>query len=391
MSTFLTQPRVNLDDYPTDEIGELEALVSGVTQTSQSTLLLKKRKEMREVDDALDFMKEEFQTRMDACEERQKEFERKQTGMKEQVAKFEKFIQENDAKRQRAEMKAKNERKALEQNEAKIKQLQEDLRKDNMSKEKSESELEKLKRYHEYLDSAVEYSGEEYEEIGDILNRYKTLVDANIDLKRIVEIGEKDMDELRQKLTGLKRETQNTILVQNSEIHGHQKRVETLRSEGFQLNSQRERDEMTTNNRNRESGQVIMSIKNLYTRCVGSIHSKIPPINEKDMDLQLYMQQCLKLITERITDLKDIAEGNASTKQPFDAAKAQPTLANGSSMPAGGGHASSSTSVGMMDGEGGSQNRKHNQSPADNQRKSKHTSSKSSLRSSKGSESKAGD
>ena len=42
-----------------DDLGDLEALVSGVTQTSQSTLLLKKRKEMREVDDALEFMKEQ--------------------------------------------------------------------------------------------------------------------------------------------------------------------------------------------------------------------------------------------------------------------------------------------------------------------------------------------
>ena len=58
-----------LDDFPADDVGELEALVSGVTQTSQSTLLLKKRKEMREVDDALEFMKEEYATRMQACEE----------------------------------------------------------------------------------------------------------------------------------------------------------------------------------------------------------------------------------------------------------------------------------------------------------------------------------
>ena len=38
--TFLTavQP-APFDDYVTDDIGELEALVAGVTQTTQSTLL----------------------------------------------------------------------------------------------------------------------------------------------------------------------------------------------------------------------------------------------------------------------------------------------------------------------------------------------------------------
>ena len=80
MATFLTQPRAIPDahDFEPDEIDDLEALVSGVTQTSQSTLLLKKRKEMREVDDALDFMKDEFKTRMEACKEREIAFELKQ-------------------------------------------------------------------------------------------------------------------------------------------------------------------------------------------------------------------------------------------------------------------------------------------------------------------------
>jgi hypothetical protein len=41
--TFITQPT----RWAGDEMDDLEALVAGVTQTSQSTLLLKKRKEMR--------------------------------------------------------------------------------------------------------------------------------------------------------------------------------------------------------------------------------------------------------------------------------------------------------------------------------------------------------
>ncbi len=69
---------------------------------------------MREVDEALELMKEEFKNRMEACEERRMQFELKQAKMREQVLKFEKFIQENDAKRQRAEKKTKEERKTYE-------------------------------------------------------------------------------------------------------------------------------------------------------------------------------------------------------------------------------------------------------------------------------------
>jgi hypothetical protein len=41
------------------ETSELEALVSGVNSVSQATLLLKKMRESREVDDALEYMKEQ--------------------------------------------------------------------------------------------------------------------------------------------------------------------------------------------------------------------------------------------------------------------------------------------------------------------------------------------
>lgn len=97
-----------------NEISELEQLLAAAGQTSQSTLLLKKRKEMREVDQSLDNMKNQHKQRMDSCEERRVQFEAKQAKMREQVLRFEKFIQENDAKRQRAESKAKQERKQYE-------------------------------------------------------------------------------------------------------------------------------------------------------------------------------------------------------------------------------------------------------------------------------------
>ncbi len=69
---------------------------------------------MREVDESLEAMKKDYKKRIDDCEERRIQFELKQAKMRDQVLKFEKFIQENDAKRHRAEDKARGERKAFE-------------------------------------------------------------------------------------------------------------------------------------------------------------------------------------------------------------------------------------------------------------------------------------
>lgn len=121
--------------FPSREINDMEPMVSGVSQMAQSTLLLKKRKEMREIDDALDFMKEEYMQRMEACDTRQRELNRKQSEMKEQVTRFEKFIKENDTKRTRAEIKTKTEHRLAEANEQRKRQLMQQLEKDMKERE----------------------------------------------------------------------------------------------------------------------------------------------------------------------------------------------------------------------------------------------------------------
>lgn len=67
---------------------------AGVTEENQATLLLKKRKDMRMVEDALEVVKREFRERMERLAERQLRFEEKQRGLQEMVAKFKPFLAE---------------------------------------------------------------------------------------------------------------------------------------------------------------------------------------------------------------------------------------------------------------------------------------------------------
>lgn len=82
---------------------------------------------MREVDESLEIMKKDHKKRMEECEERRLQFEIKQAKMREQVLRFERFIHENDAKRQRAELKAKQERKMYEEKLKEIQLLQDKI------------------------------------------------------------------------------------------------------------------------------------------------------------------------------------------------------------------------------------------------------------------------
>ncbi|EQC38787.1 hypothetical protein SDRG_03746 [Saprolegnia diclina VS20] len=329
-SVFLTETKLRGHDFPTKELAELEPLVSGVSLMSQSTLLLKKRKELREVNDALEFMKEEYAQRVESCAERQREFERKQQEMRDQVSKFEKFIKENDSKRTRAELKAKTEHRSSEQNDVRKKQLFAQYEKDVSQREALEKKRDQLLKYRTYLDSAVEASEQEYEEIADILNRYATLVDANKDLQVQVQSAESQIDRLRQELRTFKTEMENNILVQNSEIHGHQQHLERIRGETFQLDLDRGRDDRTYNDRSRESGQIILAIKNLYNRCRTSLGGKIPPVTDQSSDTMVYMSNVLKVVAERIVDLEYITaayEPNNPVETNASAAKATKALA----------------------------------------------------------------
>merc|ERR1712054_268998 len=90
--TFMTQHGQQPESMKMAEMQEAEALLSQVSQTSQSTLLLQKKKEMMDVKQDLDRKKEEFRMRMQRCQEKEVELAAKQEQLKERVRKFDKFL-----------------------------------------------------------------------------------------------------------------------------------------------------------------------------------------------------------------------------------------------------------------------------------------------------------
>ena len=328
--TFLTETQHQSMDAPfedlfADDVGELEALVAGVTQTTQSTLLLKKRKEMREVDDALDFMKEEFRKRMDAVSERQIEFEKRKKEMKESVTKFEKFIKENEAKRKRAETKFKTEQKAREGYTEKEKDQRADLQEYVAESKKLEERLHMLLRYQSYLESVIApgSNDNDFEDIGEVLSRYQTLLTANTDLQNHQSNGEEDFDTERKHNADELEKAQNDILVNNSIIHEKQKKNETLKKETSELGAEIESYESQKRSTKTEHGQVVMSVKNLHKRCETSLpEGKNAPkfaADEKTQELK-YLTEGLQYVADRVNDLRAISDGYQKYKKKVEEA-----------------------------------------------------------------------
>ncbi|KAL3154438.1 Cilia- and flagella-associated protein 73 [Trebouxia sp. C0010 RCD-2024] len=90
---------------------------------SPATRLLEKRRQMFEVQEALEQQKIEFNRKEEVFKRREEGLKKKDLELQESLIRFSKFLQENDAKRMHALKKAMDERKTREEKEREIEQL----------------------------------------------------------------------------------------------------------------------------------------------------------------------------------------------------------------------------------------------------------------------------
>ena len=136
---------------------------------------------MFEVQEALDAQKEEFQRREATFKRREEMLKKKDLELQESLIKFNKFLQENDSKRSRAEKKEKEEIKQRLVKEQEITKLHEALQRQKEQRRLMTLELDKMMKYQFFLESVLD-STEEFPEITDLLSRYDTLDAAHSDL-----------------------------------------------------------------------------------------------------------------------------------------------------------------------------------------------------------------
>lgn len=94
---------------------------------SPATRLLEKRRQMFEVQEALEAQKQDFNKKEQVFKKREEALKLKDLELQESLIRFSKFLQENDSKRARAEKKAADEIKARLQKEKELEQLVEVL------------------------------------------------------------------------------------------------------------------------------------------------------------------------------------------------------------------------------------------------------------------------
>jgi hypothetical protein len=260
---------------------------------SPATRLLEKRRQMFEVQEALNAQKDEFNRREDAYRRREDALRRKDLELQESLIKFNKFLQENESKRNRALRRAAEERKQQDAKDIEIKKFEQLLKEKMLEEAQLKRELEKNLQYQDYLENVCQSMSKYFPEISDILSRYRTLRDANMQLLASKEQDDLERDMKEREYNLFKKDKTNQLLNQNNEIAEMQILYEKTIERGAVIQKEIDKQKGDASEKSLTLGAVLSGVSNVLNRCEQSFrtrHNKpmadrdeTPPSNDEEL------------------------------------------------------------------------------------------------------------
>jgi hypothetical protein len=213
--------------------------------------------------------------------------------------------------------RAAEEKKQRDQKDVEIKRLEQQLKSKLQEGAILKTELEKNIKYQEYLENVVGSMSKFFPEISDVLNRYKTLKDANAYLleKQMTDEGQSDLT-LRDFIT-YRKVKENQVLNDNNEIAEMQIKLENNKAKTLRVQGDIDQVTEAVSAKALDLGQILSSVSNILDRCETNFrirHNK-PMIDNSDKTLGMpLLEKCMitkgKLdeIAMFMVDLKSIRE-----------------------------------------------------------------------------------
>jgi len=308
-NVFVTQLREDEDDgnevrkFPIVEESAGKLLDTGFN-TVQSTLLLKKQVEVEKVQEDLDVKRQQFAERMAACKRKEEELKKKQTQIRGRVERFEKFIEENDAKRRRAIQKYQTELKLKNQKNRELDVLSTELGQLKARNAALQAKLAKCSFYEQFLMKVLDQLPEDYLEANDamlmgIMMRFRTLSATNQSLVQMLVDTSDQVEAEQQKLQDINQEHTQSVLLMNSELAVLQEKLEETLQKKEKLDQFLANSKGVFRQQSELLGCIKMSIDNIAEKCQ---RLRSIPLETLDIDSKL------KVIQEHILEHTDIVK-----------------------------------------------------------------------------------
>ncbi|KAM4844379.1 coiled-coil domain-containing protein 42 isoform 1-T1 [Thomomys bottae] len=264
---------------------------------SPSIRLLEKKKEAKIMHHAMEQKKETFKRRMENLNLRWEELGVKEEQLKAHIQKFEQFIQENDQKRIRALKKANKERDLKKQRLRELAKAKQEMAALRQEHQRLSVKLQDYAIFRKYLEKVVENS--EFEEIHEVIARYKTLVSMRHDLMQSAQEGQEKIERAKARLARYTEEKDDEVLQHNNELARLQMRFDRARSDVIFWESRWAHIQNTAAKKTLLLGTIKMATLNLF-QIVSKQQKEAAQVSLEDTHKQLDM------IQEFIQDLSDI-------------------------------------------------------------------------------------
>uniref|UniRef100_A0A1I8HVF3 DUF4200 domain-containing protein n=1 Tax=Macrostomum lignano TaxID=282301 RepID=A0A1I8HVF3_9PLAT len=241
--------------------------------TLQKTLVLKKEAELSKIDSDLLQKRREFQDRMRECESKKIVLAEKQQAMKDRVGKFEKFIQENEAKRRRAIQRYQTESRLRAFKEREEEELQSYLALLRRKQAVLSAKVQAYRKFETYMTSVVDILPPDYIKVSDnviggLIMRYNTLEDTFNRLYAQMSSVQEQIQETRDRESRLKADHARDVLSKNSQLAELHEATE--RQKGTQEQHEQQVSYVIQRIRDRSEayGMTLRAIDNVATRCL---------------------------------------------------------------------------------------------------------------------------
>lgn len=233
---------------------------------SPATRLLEKRRKMYEVQDALENQKARFSREEEQFKKKEEQLRAKDLQLQHQLVRFNKFLQDNEAKRRRAETRAQEEATQIRQKEEEIRDLERQLEESRQTCQDLEEEVARNMKYEAFLER-VKGTGDEYNEIQDLVTRYETLESANKDLKEVASKTDNEIEELRKEFLEYKQRQEMEMLEMNTRVAELSSELDACQKQRQQLEHEVDEATQANSKHSLHFGQILMSVENLFLRC----------------------------------------------------------------------------------------------------------------------------
>ncbi|XP_013359044.1 PREDICTED: coiled-coil domain-containing protein 42B isoform X3 [Chinchilla lanigera] len=237
--------------------------------------LLEKRQELADVDRGLQAQKEEFHTTMAALQHRWTQLEQKEQELKGSLGRFDKFLQDAEARRGRALRRAVEERERAGRREAEVQRLRaqlEDLRRERARLQRRLGRREPCARL---LERVLEQLPE-FQEVPELVARFEGLADTRDALRQAERERRAELEAARAGLQRLRDAGQDELLALSRRRAELQQRLEEARERRLRWESRWIQIQSTAAEKTLLLGRARMSALNLSQ--LVSQHQRQPPV-----------------------------------------------------------------------------------------------------------------